>query len=135
MARIVWEMSRRRSVVVFLLVAAMSALALAVGLGRTGAGGVQAAGTGGEGGAFNRDIRPGLESAVVRVRLDEPRGPAEQRSSKTGLALLAVLGLLAVVPMVGYRRTVGGRSAVTVPVVWWSPISGRAPPSLQLAVY
>ena len=127
-------MSRRRSVVVFLLVAAMSALALIVGLSRTGAGGVQAAG-GGEGGAFNREIGPGLDSAVVRVRLDEPRSPAEQRSSKTGLALLTVLGLLAVVPLLGYRRTVAGRSAVTVPVVWWSPISGRAPPSFQLAVY
>lgn len=128
-------MSRRRSVLVFLLIAAMSALTLTGSLGRTEPDGVQTASTGGEGGAFNREIGPGLDSAVVRVRLDEPRSSAGQRLSKTGLALLTVLGLLAVVPLLGYRRTVGGHSAVTVAVVWWSPISGRAPPSFQLAVY
>ena len=133
MASIVCEMPRRRSVLVFLLVAAMSALALVISLGSTGAVDVRAAGTGGEG-AFGREISPGLDSAVVRVRLDKPRTSAEQRSSKTGLALLTVLGLLAVVPLLRYRRTRSGRSAVTVPVVWWSPISGRAPPSFQLAV-
>ena len=125
-------MSRRRPVVVLLLIAAVTALALSGGLGVTAASDGQGAGRSGEA-ALGRESGSGLDSAVVRVRLDERR-IIDQRSSKTGLALLAVLGVLALVPLLVPPRKVAASSPVAVPAVWWSPISGRAPPKFQLAV-
>ena len=126
-------MSPRRSVVVLLLVAAVTALALSVGVGAAAASGAQAPSAGG-GAGIGRERGPGLDAALVRVRLDEPRWVADgQRSSKMGMALLAVLAVLAVVPLLGPRRAATG-ALVAVPEVLRSPILGRAPPHFQLAV-
>ena len=125
-------MSLRRSVVVLLLIAAVTALALSVGVGAPAPGDAQAPSTDG-GAAIGRERGPGLDAALVRVRLDERSVADGQRSSKTGLALLAVLAVLALVPSLVPRRAATG-SSMPVRKVWRSPIRGRAPPHFQLAV-
>ncbi len=122
----------RRPVVVLLLVAALSALALSVSLG---AGSADPSVPGPRGAiAIGREGGPGLDAAVVPV-LDEARKLGSgQRHPKPGPVLLAVLaGLVALrAPVSG--RPVSGASTSAAPVTWWSPISGRAPPRRRLAV-
>lgn len=128
-------MFSRRSIVVLLLIAALTSLALSVGVGAPATGDTQLPPPRGEAAAV-RDQGPGLETAPVRIRLDEPRGVADgQRSSRSGLALLAVLAVLALMPSLVGRRTAARSSAVVVPEIRRSPIRGRAPPSFQLAVF
>lgn len=126
-------MSRRRSILIF-LIAALSALALSVGVAAAGPDDVRVDANAGEA-AVGRERAPGLDAALVRVRLDEPRGVAgSQRFARADLPLFAVLGALTLLPWLLSRATFTRSLAVGVPVLWRSPISGRAPPHLQLAV-
>lgn len=127
-------MSHRRPSAVLLLVVSIAVLGLVVGIQgafsfESGPGTRDAVATGGE-------QAPGAGSAGTHSKLEDGRKPAGgQRSTKAGLGLVAVLGVLAALPALLARRTTRSGPPATRRATSWSPNSGRAPPLLQVAVH
>lgn len=127
-------MPRRRLFVAFLLLASLAAGGFSTGL-EVPSGDASLHGTGRDAATGGAAASP-VDAAVVRVKLDDRRHAAGQRSSSSnaGLWLVAVLALVAALLPPRRRCRAPDRSVARPRLGWWSPISGRAPPPTPLAV-
>lgn len=123
-------MLKRRPPLALLLAIALAAMGLSIAVGI--AGDTSPHGKSGDGVATRAEP---VEASLVRMSgEDRSESLRSQRSSKQRLLLLAITIALFVISALGRCRPVALDQPMRLQVSWWSPRTGRGPPSPQLLI-